>query len=69
MANALALCGRTTEALRVVRALKARGAALSELLEHDVLEPSEVHSRIHHPALDPRLEIRCIDAPYWPSWP
>ncbi len=38
LANASALCGRTSETLRLVLALKARGASLTNLLERDVLE-------------------------------
>lgn len=38
LANAWALCDRPADALRIVRALKARGAPLSTLLEHDVLQ-------------------------------
>lgn len=43
MANAWALCGRTQDTLRVVRALKGRGAILGDLLEHDVLRQLKTH--------------------------
>jgi tetratricopeptide (TPR) repeat protein/tRNA A-37 threonylcarbamoyl transferase component Bud32 len=38
MTNAWAICGQWSEAFRMARVLKARGATLTTLLEHDVLE-------------------------------
>lgn len=41
--NAWAICGRLPDAVRVARVLKARGATLTDLLEHDVIELLKGH--------------------------